>query len=944
MGKDRIKILIALVACLLVFTLAFFFVSEGTKKENGVTAGSVVISEILSGNTLYPDDNGAYLDFIEIHNPNTYQVNLSGYKLSDKETAVGYTFSGDAVIPAGGYTVVFCNKEDRSGAYAGFGISAKGDEAVYLYNSANVLIDRVQVSVTEKNVPLIRGADGNWTEGSFATPGYPNTQEGFQQWLASKGEGDCTVRINEVQTSNRSSVLGGNGQFCDWIELYNYGSEPQTLTGFYLSNEEGNPLKWALPELVLQPGAYQVIACAGDSAEADEAPFGLSKSGCTVTLSGLYGNELSKVVCPAMAADVAYQCVENGEFLLSKEVSPGYPNTQEGAKRYRDTCTVRGCLAINEVMPSNSRYMLQNDGNYYDWVELKNVSDRPINLADYALSDQEDNLHLFPLPERTLQPGEKIVVICSGNTALTGNYIHAPFGLNYQQCWVYVTHLEEGLSDGYRVENVPSGGSMGRKDGETELYYFKTPTPKEENKGGQAQIADTPFVETPAGVYNNVQGVEVVLSGEGQIRYTLDGSVPTVNSPLYTTPLYLTSTTTVRAISFAEGKLPSKTLTAGYIINEQHEFPVLSISADPNSIFGGGGIYTNYNSEAEVPCNVSFYEDGNGFSIDCGIKMHGHTGLMNPKKSFKINFRSRYGEKYLTYPVYGEDAPQVYDSLCIRAGQDYLFAFFREELFVSLCQDMTDEVLTQRSRYCVVYINGQYFGIYNLKEAFTELYYAHNRDVSEESVEILQAPVYPNTEVYGLMAYMRTHDLSVQEHYEYVSSKLDIESIIDWMIIEAYCTNGDVQQNLRYFRSSENGYRYEPALYDLDWAFYYHNPFGTLLDPNTEWQHVRLLRPLFENAEFREQFFSRLSYHLEHTLSTENVLKRIDELETTLLNEMYREKSRWGGTVGIWKARVQELRSFITNHNHPAQMVYRLQRYVWLSSEETQKYFGRWVQ
>lgn len=611
--------------------------------------------------------------------------------------------------------------------------------------------------------------------------------------------------------------------------------------------------------------------------------------------------------------------------------------------QYRDTCTVRGDLAINEVMPSNSRYMLQSDGNYYDWVELKNISDRAVHLADYALSDQEDNLRLFPLPEKTLQPGEKIVIICSGNTALTGNYIHAPFGLNYQQCWVYVTHLEKGLSDGYRVENVPPGGSMGRKDSENTLFYFTTPSPKEENTGGQAQIADTPFVETPAGVYNDVQGVEVILSGEGPIRYTLDGSVPTAQSALYTAPIYLTSTATVRAVSFADGKLPSRVMTAGYIINEQHEFPVLSISADPNSLFGGSGIYTNYNSEAEVPCNVSFFEDGDGFSIDCGIKMHGHTGLMNPKKSFKINFRSRYGEKYLTYPVYGDDAPQVFDSLCIRAGQDYLFAFFREELFVSLCQDMTDEVLTQRSRHCVVYINGKYFGIYNLKEAFTELYYAQNRNVSEESVEILQAPVYPNTEVYGLMAYMRTHDLSVQEHYDYVCSKLDIESIIDWMIIEAYCTNGDVQQNLRYFRSSENGYRYEPALYDLDWAFYYHNPFGTLLDPDTEWQHVRLLRPLFENATFREQFFSRLSYHLENTLSTENVLRRIDELEATLLNEMYREKSRWGGTVGIWKSRVQDLRSFITNHNHPAQMVYRLQRYVWLSSEETQKYFGRWV-
>jgi len=295
-----------------------------------------------------------------------------------------------------------------------------------------------------------------------------------------------------------------------------------------------------------------------------------------------------------------------------------------------------------------------------------------------------------------------------------------------------------------------------------------------------------------------VESVTVEIKGNGKLYYTTDGSYPDENSREYTGPIKLTKTTALRFVSIEAGKLPSDIITATYIINENHTLPVVSLVAVPELLTGGSGIYQNYKSDREIRCNLKLFElDGNSFTIDAGVKMHGHTGLENPKKSFKVNFRSRYGEEYLTYPVYGEEGPNVFDSLIIRAGQDYPTAIFRDELFTSLARDMSDKVLAQRDKFSILYVNGKYYGIYCIKEAWTELMYAQNMGGSPDNVEIVQAPVGASHEIYQLFKFCRTYDLSVDENYEYVASQVDIDSIIDWMIIEGFSTNGDVQQNLR---------------------------------------------------------------------------------------------------------------------------------------------------
>ena len=948
---EKKKLIVLLLVCVVVFAgalgLSTLYEKEPAPEEEELVHATVVINEVMSANNTYADPAGRLLDYIELYNYGFEAADLSGYKLSDAENNIRFTFPQETVIAPGELLLLWCDSEDTTGNYLPFGISRQGDEAVYLYNTANVLVDKRPVPRLEADMAYRRRADGTWEQTFDATPGYPNTPEGLRSFMeqlgAFRAEG---IAFSEVLSASNLGIVDSHGNLTDWIELYNPTDRTLELSGSFLTDDPAKPYKWQIGELTVEPGEYLVIPCTGEDGQAAEAGFALPRTGCTLLLSGALGNPLAQLEVPLMQADESYQLTADGTWQISAAITPGAANTPENHEAYLDARQPAGPLVISEVMPSNNRYLLQSDGEYYDWVELQNISDEAIDLSHFALSDDADRPDLFPLPQKLLQPGERIVIICSGNTDLTGKYIHAPFGLNYKECYVYVTKLQGGYCDMAYITDVPYQHSAGRVPGSNRIHYFTQPTPGAENGPGKVAIAESPFVQTPGGVYNGVTGVEVVLSGEGQIRYTLDGSLPTEDSTLYTQPFTLTKTTVLRAACFQPDKLPSDVLTESYILNENHTMPVVSVTADPTEMFGYSGIYTQYKQNKEIPCNVTLFDGAEGFSVDCGIKMHGHTGLQNPKKSFKLNFRGVYGTDYLSYPIYGEDKPQLYDSLCLRAGQDYLFAVFREELFVSLCQDMTDTVLTQESRFCILYINGRYWGIYNLKEAFSEMYYAQKRGVSEESVEMVQAPVRTNTDVWKLMQFLSNEDMTDPENYAYVCSQINIDSLIDWMIIQGYSTNGDIQQNLRYFRSTENGNRYEMALYDLDWAFYYHLAFIDLLsnDRQMNWQHLKITRNIIKNPEFREKFLARLSYHMENTLSVENVLAKIDAFEAELDPEMRRERERWNGSYTVWKNDyVRKLREFITKYDHMGDIVRRLRVYIGLTNAEKEKYFWRWA-
>lgn len=749
------------------------------------------------------------------------------------------------------------------------------------------------------------------------------------------------IKISELMVKNDATLLDSDGEFSDWFELVNTSDSPVSLAGWRVSDGEDKP-GWSFPDVTIDAGGYLLVFASSKESTGTElhASFSLSEDE-TLYLYAPENYLADSAPNVSTMADHSSVRRADGSFEDCTWPTPGYSNDADGYELFCAAHTATSPLVINEVMVYNDSYNRQPDGEYYDWVELKNVSEEPIMLAEYYLSDDKDNPMLWRLPERYLDPGALLVVHCSGNSDLsTSDTVHSNFSLNSTSERLYLTSAaQQRVTDYVWLHDIFKDWTVGRMDGQSGFFYLSSPSPWSGNRGNAYRyISDQPVSLGEDGIYNDVTSVSVELEGSGRIFYTTDGSRPDESSAEYTEPITFDKTTVIRAINVQDGAAPSRAITLSYIINENHTLPVLSLSTDSPSTFSG--IYYNKRKYYEIPANISYFEDGSSFNIDCGLKMKGWTSLENPKKSMGVSFRGCYGDDMLDYDIFGSDVTE-FSSLSIRAGQDYPLAIIRNELFQELCLEMGDNVPTQNSKYCILYLNGSYYGIYCLKEDFSKQYYASHNGVKKDDVTMLKSPVALSSAVYQeVFQFCRDNDMSLDENYDHICSVLDIDNVVDWFLIEGYTANSDVNGNMRYFKLNDGG-KWQIAFYDLDWTFNYaSNCFTNITDSNREVQVSQLINRLLTNARFREQLLSRYSELVSTTLSNEHVLAKIDELQALLEPEVPRERDQWGSDVDGWHYRLDELRSFITNNDYANYSANKLCSMLGASAEQKMQYFG----
>lgn len=749
------------------------------------------------------------------------------------------------------------------------------------------------------------------------------------------------IKISELMVKNDATLLDSDGEFSDWFELVNTSDSPVSLAGWRVSDGEDKS-GWSFPDVTIDAGGYLLVFASSKESTGTElhASFSLSEDE-TLYLYAPENYLADSAPNVSTMADHSSVRRADGSFEDCIWPTPGYSNDADGYELFCAAHTATSPLVINEVMVYNDSYNRQPDGEYYDWVELKNVSEEPIMLAEYYLSDDKDNPMLWRLPERYLDPGALLVVHCSGNSDLsTSDTVHSNFSLNSTSERLYLTSAaQQRVTDYVWLHDIFKDWTVGRMDGQSGFFYLSSPSPWSGNRGNAYRyISDQPVSLGEDGIYNDVTSMSVELEGSGRIFYTTDGSRPDESSAEYTEPITLDKTTVIRAINVQDGAAPSRAITLSYIINENHTLPVLSLSTDSPSTFSG--IYYNKRKYYEIPANISYFEDGSSFNIDCGLKMKGWTSLENPKKSMGVSFRGCYGDDMLDYDIFGSDVTE-FSSLSIRAGQDYPLAIIRNELFQELCLEMGDNVPTQNSKYCILYLNGSYYGIYCLKEDFSKQYYASHNGVKKDDVTMLKSPVALSSAVYQeVYQFCRDNDMSLDENYDHICSVLDIDNVVDWFLIEGYTANSDVNGNMRYFKLNDGG-KWQIAFYDLDWTFNYaSNCFTNITDSNREVQVSQLINRLLTNARFREQLLSRYSELVSTTLSNEHVLAKIDELQALLEPEVPRERDQWGSDVDGWHYRLDELRSFITNNDYANYSANKLCSMLGASAEQKMQYFG----
>lgn len=947
------KLIFGGIGVILLFLVISLFCSESSNRlaekeleENGnASIGSLVINEIMASNDgAYASSDGSVNDWIELYNGNDYEIDLTNYGLSDRDNETKWTFPSTK-IGAHSYLIISLSGDKKEGLSAPFKLSSSGAESIFLKRPNGKVVDAVEITSMNKNEVIARDLEGTWFTSLKSTPGYPNTLEGYNAYLESLTDTSGSIKISEVLPSNKGNFMNSYDNFSGYIEITNEGSDVVNLKDYCVSNSYSAPFKSRLPEIFIG-GHDTVVIYMGKYENTGNdyySGFNLENKTGVAILTNNKGKIIDKSDYSNLANGMAL-VKENGKFYETSIISPGYSNNESGVKSFGESkLRNKSDLIITEVMNSNSSYLGQNGNEYYDWIELKNNSNKDINLSDYYLTTNDDELNMFKLPDKVLKSGEYYIIMASGDVNLSNSsYKHANFKLSKIES-LYVTKNNK-IIDSMLIANVPLGYSMGRGDS-SGLYYFNSPTPGIKNGSGVAQVAFKPSLETNPGVYNNSSGINLEIQGNGTVYYTLDGSIPTTSSSVYNGPILINNTVVVKAISYQAGKIVSPVVVGSYIVNENHTLPVMSVSMNLSSF---NSVQANAWGEAsEVMSYAELYEDGKSFSIPCGFKLFGGSTRGMAKKSFALKFRKKYGEGSLNYQVFDNRDFSSFDTLVLRSGsQDSEFAMMRDTLMTSLVDGVT-ELQVQAYKTIILYINGEYWGVYNIREKIDDDFISNhfNVDGSKANIVRINNIVDSGTinDYRNLVNYLNNNNMALEKNYEYVKTKLNITSFCDFWTAENWATNNDIINTRFYSHPDIDSGRINMILYDLDYGMWNvrNNYFTFSVQPEGMSDFnvsTEMMRSLVRSNSFKKDFLDRISYQLKNVWNEERVLGKISEIYEQLKPEMARNQSRWGMTMNDWEDNVEKLRDFAKNR--ATYMKSSAKSFFNLSNSDMEKYFG----
>lgn len=694
------------------------------------------------------------------------------------------------------------------------------------------------------------------------------------------------LRISEVMTSNESFPV--KGDICDWVELYNADDHPVQLSCYCLSKDRSDLLDCPLPDVLLQPGEYFLLSCEKD------LTFRLSKNGVSLFLTAASGAAADEMTVPALGKDQSF----TAEYGTVDTPTPGSANDPAAAS----LCRAEG-LYISEVVTSND-HLSPLSKKYYDLIELCNGGSSPVDLSDYCLSDSEKELPGWPLPDQVLESGEYVLIRCTGDAA-TG----APFSLSAEGEVLYLSRRDGTVEDALSIPALPYERSYGRSHGRS--VYFAEPTPGKPNGTGYESRVSAPQVSRGSGQYE--VAFTVTLSGEGAIRYTVNGSDPLTHGKLYGgEAIPISGIMSLRAVAVDGDRIPSDVVTWNYMVDlPEYDFDIVMLSLSPVEMITS---LNTVDSVAEVSANVALFEDGvEQFSQPCGMSILGSGSRIYEKRSYQISFRGRYGSSALHYKLFDNREQDCFKAFNLRSGsQDQCFAMMRDELLTGLWEEFSDDLLIFAYRPVNVFINGQYWGIYYIRERCNKETVAWHDGVDKDSVDIIRNINIQDTNTaspdwIALTNYIRSNDLSDPDKYAHVTALLDIDSTIDYFAAQMWCTNYDLN-NARVFRSSADDGKWRFILYDVDVAFLQSNQFTV---SNLVSCYRGMLGNLLKSPEFREKFTLRLGEVLSGPLAEETVLSRIDGFAAMLDHDMHYNCARWRivNTYEDWLYNVQFMKA-----------------------------------
>jgi hypothetical protein len=564
-------------------------------------------------------------------------------------------------------------------------------------------------------------------------------------------------------------------------------------------------------------------------------------------------------------------------------------------------------------MASNQATLLDEDGDAPDWIELYNPGTAPVDLTRYGLSDDPLDSLKWRFGNTVMPAGGYLIVFASDKDRHDA-HLHTNFKISASGETLVLTDSSGVILDRVAVPASATDISYARTTDAGPLWGFQKPTPGSKNTGTTiAGWADSISLSHRGGFYPSPLTVSL-SAGESKIFYTLDGSIPDSTKIAYSAPITVATTTVLRAMSTKNAYLPTRPITHTYFINVSTSLPVISLSASPYDLFDpDSGIYPNFTKDWERPAHVEFFQDDKtpGFSEDCGINIHGTQSANWPQKSFAVKFKQAYGRSMLEYPLFPGFPVTTFDSFLLRnSGNDFQYTHMRDAMMQTLVKDL--DIDYQEYRPATSFINGQYWGIYNIREKISEHYPEHRYGVDPENIDMLEnnmAVLHGDSLHYRrLIDYISTHSMSTSAAYAYLDSVIDLDACILYFAAQAYYDNMDWPgTNICYWRERTPTGKWRWILFDLDFGFglYAHGAwedhiafmFSTVETrySNPPWATL-LQRKLVENPVVRNRFINQIADLLNTNFKTARVLDVINAMAGHIAGELPKHRARWSLT------------------------------------------------
>lgn len=613
---------------------------------------------------------------------------------------------------------------------------------------------------------------------------------------------------------------------------------------------------------------------------------------------------------------------------------------------------VFGQLQLNEVMSWNTETDAgQGYQGYPDWIEILNQGETTLNLKGWSLSDEPETPDKWSFGEAQFLKGGKLLVVFADEFDFE---LHTNFALRSKGEWLGLFRPDGSLADSLTLPAMPRDLSYGR-DQAGQWHWFMEATPGEKNvRTPFAQIASPPQFSQTGGNYTQAFSLELSHPDPtARIVYTTDGNDPDSSSATYTVSIPITSISLVKTRAYVPDQVPSEILTHTFWVNAPHEnLPVLSISTPPLNLWDDRyGIYVtgtngikgngpqsdpprNWNQDWERPVFLEYYDRAGEAQIrqEAGIKIYGGWSRGHPQKSLSVFARKEYGNNRFAYPLYRERPFDTYKSFVLRnSGNDWIASggvMLRDGFQQSLISGFLD-IDKQAYEPSILYLNGRYWGIHNMREKLTETYLHQHHLVDRDKIDLL---TFESTIVYGhnqryldLLSHVRSNSMINAFHYAQVQREVDLREFMDYQIFQIFINNQDWPgNNIKFWRGHQPGAKWRWLIYDTDFGFGIWN-FRSIDNtvafamnangpgwPNPPWSTL-MLRRLMINPQFQEQFLQRFVTHLNFGFHPDRTTHVLDSLSNRIDPEMEAHGDRWNGTsLAGWRSQVLGMKSFAT--------------------------------